>query len=308
LDTSLQMPVDTLNPQGFDRLAAGLAAAEGGRIRIDLSACNFIDPFGIVGLLFLLRHAASHYFTVICDLPKTEAVREYLNVMGLFRQAGEYAVFNPAPAEDGGENIGTGCDFALALTPIRSEDDVAAVVRELIVRVRTILTRNLQYNSTLLNKICVALAEICQNIPQHSGDWGMVALQSYRSRNGRGDRFVKLAVGDLGIGIKNSLVSRPGSVRMSDSAAIRAALRFGISRFGEPGRGLGLAAVAAQAKALGGSLQVRSGRARVLLRGPKRYIFDVPYFPGTLVSLELPAQQLFILSGTDTEGSFPNQN
>jgi len=293
LETLVRLPNNTLNPQAFDALAAGVPAANVGAVRFDLRHCEFIEPFGIVGLLFLLRHAAARQTQVVCDLPHSAAVRAYLSAMDFYRQAEPYAELYPAPTGDSGSGETSEGDFSLALTPIHSEADVTEAVKGLIARVRSILTRNLQYNPTVLNKICVALAEICQNIPQHSDDWGTVALQSYRSRNRPDDRFVKFAVGDLGVGIRQSLASRQGSADLNDAEAIRSALRFGVSRFGEPGRGLGLAAVAALAKAVGGSLQVRSGRARVLLRGAQHYVFSVPFFPGTQVSLELPARQLF---------------
>lgn len=299
METLVRLPTNTFNPQAFDCLAAGVHLADGGRIRFDLSGCAFFEPFGVVGLLFLLRYAAAHHTVVTCDLPAAEAARQYLTAIDFYRQAIQYAEFNPALPRSNPVRIMTDSDFSLALTPIRSEEDVELIVKDLVFRIRTILSCSLLYNPAVLNKVCVALAEICQNIPQHSGDWGVVTLQSYRSRQKSGDRFIKLAVGDLGIGIMNSLASRLGTSDIGDGEAIMAALRFGVSRFGEPGRGLGLAAVAALAKALGGSLQVRSGRARVLLRSSHNYIFTVPFFPGTQISLELPARHLFINSYSD---------
>jgi hypothetical protein len=283
---------NSLNPRAFDALVSGIIQSGGPGLILDLREIRFVEPFGVISLLFWLRQAAAGH-RVTCWLPRSPEVSAYLQAINFYAFAGTYALLLPPPRSIQLPPVTLSEDFALEVTPVRVEEDVETVVSQLIERVQTILTHNLSYDSQLLNKICVALAEICQNIPQHSEDWGLVTLQSYRNKSPGGERFVKLAVGDLGIGIRNSLLPRYGPGQLDDGAAIIAALRLGVSRLEETGRGLGLATVSAFARASRGTLQVRSGRARVLVRGDHTYTFTVPDFPGTQIALELPALRLF---------------
>ena len=88
----------------------------------------------------------------------------------------------------------------------------------------------------------MALSEACQNIVEHAGTGGWVAVHAYNFRRRLGRRVVVIAVSDAGIGFRRSLeatqAKRFGD-RWGDGAALEAALIQGVSRFRDPGRGPG---------------------------------------------------------------------
>jgi hypothetical protein len=143
----------------------------------------------------------------------------------------------------------------------------------------------------------MALSEACQNIVEHAGTGGWVAVQTYNWRRKLKRRVVVIAVADAGIGFRRSLeatqAKRYGD-RWSDATALEAALVQGVSRFRDPGRGQGLAGIRRYLGRWSGKLGVRSGTARFNLVPP--WDDDVPLtqglpeFPGSQVLMIIPAQ------------------
>ena len=103
----------------------------------------------------------------------------------------------------------------------------------------------------------MTLSEACQNIVEHAGHGGWVAVQTYSLRKRLGRRVVVIAVCDAGIGFRQSLESAPGHARdrslgrcngARGSAVLRAVSRF---RHGDAGRGQGLAGIRRYRRPLG---------------------------------------------------------
>ena len=93
-------------------------------------------------------------------------------------------------------------------------------------------------------RFAMTLSEVCQNIVEHAGLRGWVAVQTYRYRQRLGRRVVVIAVCDAGIGFRRSLESAQGRKRVDrwdDATALEDAVVRGVSRFRDPGRGQGLA-------------------------------------------------------------------
>ena len=114
----------------------------------------------------------------------------------------------------------------------------------------------------------MTLSEICQNIVEHAGRGGWVAVQTYTWKKRLGRRVVQIAVCDAGIGFRHSLESAPGRVRddrWDDGAALEAAVIRGVSRFRDPGRGQGLSGVRRYCGRWDGKLSIRSGTARIAI-------------------------------------------
>jgi anti-sigma regulatory factor (Ser/Thr protein kinase) len=112
----------------------------------------------------------------------------------------------------------------------------------------------------------VVLSESCQNIIEHAGGPGWVAVQSYTWKKRLGRRVVVIAVSDSGVGFRESLGQRNSRVaaeRWDDAAALEAAVLRATSRFTDPGRGQGLAGIRRFMGKWGGKLTVRSGTARI---------------------------------------------
>ena len=122
----------------------------------------------------------------------------------------------------------------------------------------------------------MALSEACQNIVEHAGTGGWVAVQTYTWRR-LGRRVVVIAVSDAGVGFRHTLESTQAKrfgERWGDATALEAALIQGVSRFRDPGRGQGLAGIRRYLDRWNGKISIRSGTARIAIVPP--WDEDVP--------------------------------
>ncbi len=97
-----------------------------------------------------------------------------------------------------------------------------------------------------------------------------------------------LAMGDLGIGVRESLSARYRPT--SDRHALSLALEADVSASGEAGRGQGLTSTAELVTELGGRLVVHSGAGLIACRETNRRTHAVPHIPGTLVGARIPCR------------------
>lgn len=164
-----------------------------------------------------------------------------------------------------------------------TKEDGSNSLRELIVKVQKLLGEDFGYPMVEASRFITALSELCHNIYDHSAPngtpHGYIAMQAYRDT-------VKFAVMDLGIGIPNSL--RLKHPIADDRKAIAVALLPGVSS--QEGRGLGLYRVRHIVAQHRGILNIRSGRAKVLVHGDSKEIrtFKQPgCFAGTQIGILL---------------------
>jgi hypothetical protein len=142
----------------------------------------------------------------------------------------------------------------------------------------------------------MTLSEACQNVVEHAGRGGWVAVQTYRWAQRLGRRVVVIAVCDAGVGFRQSLESGPShrvrNDRWDDAMALEEAVIRGVSRFRDPGRGQGLAGVRRYIGRWEGKLSVRSGTARISII--PQWDDDVPLaehlpgFPGAQMQITIP--------------------
>lgn len=287
---------------------------------VDLSESRFVDPHGLLSLLECCRHAKNVGKRIALTLPANESVLSYLERIGFVTHVRPFAELFTAggrryvsPAQtyhlperrSHDSSVGAAqyrlprrpSDVLLEITLVENSQDVHAIVGRVKNRAHLILKKHLGYDEQKTVRFIVALAELCQNIFEHSNTVGYVAIQKYRystlDRN-----VVKLAVTDTGIGMKQSLAPRLAAqfgTKWSDLTAIEQAFQHGVSRFADPGRGHGLRCVRELVAAWDGKLSIRSGRARlaVVPRWAKGLPTDdsLPYFPGTQIFLTLPAAE-----------------
>jgi anti-sigma regulatory factor (Ser/Thr protein kinase) len=175
----------------------------------------------------------------------------------------------------------------LEITPVSGSGDVHDVVE--------ILANELNIDNKVTMGFAMTLSEVCQNIVEHAGRGGWVAVQTYRWQKRLGRRVVVIAVCDAGLGFRQSLESAPGwrrSDRWDDAMALEEAVIRGVSRFRDPGRGQGLAGVRKFLGRWDGKLSVRSGTARIAIT--PTWDEDVPLterlarFPGAQVQITIP--------------------
>jgi len=189
-------------------------------------------------------------------------------------------------------------DVLLPVTVVRAAEDVHEVVSAIQQRASAILASELGLDPKATMGFAMALSEACQNIVEHAGTGGWVAVQSYSWRRRLARRVVMIAVADAGIGFRHSLEptqARRFGNRWGDGAALEAALIQGTSRFRDPGRGQGLAGIRRYLARWDGKIAIRSGTARIAIVPtwdddvPLRA--DLPAFPGAQVLLIIPAQR-----------------
>lgn len=278
-----------LDESGFETILEA-AAARGGPSGIDLSAVSFADPYGIVGLLCIGLSADFRLGQAWgINLPEKRSVRAFLERSGAMRQLARQFV----AAGRGEDDVPDGGDTLLGVTAVKDPADVHRIVSRVKARTDRLLVEGLGYNFLAADRFTVAVAEICQNIVDHSGSTGFAAAQLYAPKTGR--KFLKLAVGDAGVGMRKSLAPRFAGGhprRWDDREALHMAFRRGVSRFEDPGRGLGLKLVAEMVRGWQGRFLVRSGTAAYAIDRswsgrPRRR--GLAYFPGVQINFYLPS-------------------
>jgi anti-sigma regulatory factor (Ser/Thr protein kinase) len=161
-----------------------------------------------------------------------------------------------------------------------------------------ILTADLKLEVKATMGFAMALSEACQNVIEHAGTGGWVAVQSYLWKRRLGRRVVVIAVSDAGIGFRRSLEgteARKVGERWGDGAALESALLHGVSRFRDPGRGQGLAGIKRYLLRWRGKVAIRSGTARLAVvpdwDDDVPLAEHLPFFPGSQLMLTIPAQE-----------------
>jgi anti-sigma regulatory factor (Ser/Thr protein kinase) len=248
-----------------------------------------------VGLLAAGQAARHNGERPLLTAPTNTDVAGYWARAGFFREAQElFEVHGRLPRI----KPATESDVLLPVTPVRAAEDVHAVVSLIQQRASAILASELGLDPKATMGFAMALSEACQNIVEHAGTGGWVAVQSYSWRRRLARRVVVIAVADAGIGFRQSLEptqARRFGDRWGDSAALEAALIQGTSRFRDPGRGQGLAGIRRYLARWEGKIAIRSGTARIAIVPP--WDDDVPLrdglpaFPGAQVLLIIPAQR-----------------
>ncbi|HEX9728323.1 MAG TPA: ATP-binding protein [Gemmatimonadales bacterium] len=279
----------------FEQFARAFDGPDGERLLFDAHGTQWASPFGLVGLLAAgqaVRERGAE--RPLLTLPGKRDVVHYWARTGFVEHADQiFELHGTVPrVQSRGDT-----DVLLVVTPIRGENDVHDVVDHIQDRAAAMLTGELGLEAQATLGFAMALSEACQNIVEHAGTGGWVAVQSYNWRRKLGRRVVVIAVADAGVGFRQTLEatqSKRFGDRWGDAAALEAALIQGISRFRDPGRGQGLAGIRRYLDRWSGKLSVRSGTARMSMVPP--WDDDVPLadqlspFPGTQVLMIVPAQ------------------
>jgi len=282
--------------RNFDQFAGGFGSwPPEERILIDARGAQWASPYGLLGIITAGQALAeAKRERPLLTVPLNEDVKRYWARAGFFRYAAELFEVHgrvPKPQATGPS------DVLLDVTPVRASEDVHAVVDKISESASRILHGELGLELKATLRFSMALSEACQNIVEHAGTSGWVAVQAYTFRRRLGRRVVVIAVSDSGIGFLRSLESTHAKrfgERWGDGAALEAALIQGVSRFRDPGRGQGLAFIKRFLDQWKGKISIRSGTARLAIVPP--WDEDVPlseqlpFFPGAQVQIIIPAQ------------------
>ena len=287
----------SLDDRTLDTLAGSLGEwppSEG--LLLDARATNWASPYGLTALLTLGQAMAELKLSPArFAVPDSDEVKSYWARCGFFHAAAECFELvgrvskKPSDAPS---------DVLLPVTPVRAAEDVHHVVGRIQERAQRILATELNLEPKATMGFAMALSEACQNIVEHAGTGGWVAVQTYNWRKRLGRKVVVIAVSDAGIGFRRSLEpteAKKVGDRWGDGAALELAILHNVSRFRDPGRGQGLAGIRRYLGRWQGKLSVRSGTARLgVVPGWDDDVplaEHLPYFPGSQVQITIPAQE-----------------
>jgi anti-sigma regulatory factor (Ser/Thr protein kinase) len=286
----------SIEDKTLDQLAGALGGWPPEPFILDARATTWADPCGFVSLLSLgqaLRDAqmAPPRF-LVPDHPETKS---YWSRNGFFHYAAEYfEVVGRVPKRP----FDAPSDMLLPVTPIRVFDDVNDVVGKIQERAQRILAAEVNLVPQATVRFVMTLSEVCQNIVEHAGAGGWVAVQTYKWRKRLGRKVAMIAVSDSGIGFRRSLEAtqaRKVGERWGDGAALELALMHNVSRYRDPGRGQGLYHIRSYVSRWRGKMSVRSGTARITIvpdwDDDQPLVEHLPFFPGSQVQIVIPAQE-----------------
>ena len=247
---------------------------EFGLQQLDLRAVGFMDPFALLLLDLLILEQRDKGFEPEITWPERNAVRGWMNAMGL---PAELSLGAGAPSARDQEST------LQPITRIADESGVMQVVEGFHHR----LADRYPLTESSRRSLVAMMIELFQNIPHHSNangtvedPHGMAAMQDYADS-------IFLAVADRGIGLSASLGLRDGYEGLTDSQALDDIFYRGVSRFSDPGRGGELRRISDLVRSWDGVLAVRTGNA-LFFSGPQGSdIYDVPRFPGLQLGMRL---------------------
>ena len=288
--TSVIIVPPSLDDHAFEQVVEQLASVpHDAKLLVDARHTRWASPYGLTALLTLGQTREERASFAV---PETDDTASYWARTGFFKHADEiYDLRGSVPKARGGES-----SVLLEITQVAKSEDVHEVVGRIQQKAQQILSKELNIDAKATVGFAMTLSEICQNIIEHAGRGGFVAVQTYTYRKRLANRrVVVIAVCDAGCGFRQSLESAPGFVRndrWDDAAALEAAVIRGVSRFRDPGRGQGLAGVRRYIGRWDGKVSVRSGTAKIAI--VPSWDDDVPLaeklapFPGSQVQVTIP--------------------
>ena len=250
--------------------------------QFNMQAVSWIKPYGAIALVLAARHLAKLSERPVELQNLDNDVHLYLNRMDILSTQYDFLQSSVSPSEEWDRNPET--LNLLELTTIAGPKDVEKVVT------RAERVFNHWLTTPHLYSLLNVLSELCANIYQHSGDsQGCVLMQKYDFHS-QGKRTVCLAVGDLGCGIRGSMVRRHGEIGAEPLDYLQEAMQGKTSRANGRG-GLGLRTVEQIASASGGYLWLRSETAAICRQGANNVQTkqNLPNVAGTQVAVDLDA-------------------
>jgi anti-sigma regulatory factor (Ser/Thr protein kinase) len=283
----------SLDDSTFEQVLGGLSTlAPDDKILLDARHTRWASPYGLTALLTL---AQSRAVTPALIIPEADDTISYWGRTGFFQHADDLFELRgtvPRTRATGESSV------LLEITPVVQSGDVHDVVDRIQQRAQHILAKELNIDAQASIRFIMTLSEVCQNVVEHAGRGGWVAVQTYRWQKRLGRRVVQIAVCDAGVGFRRSLESLPGRQppapgdRWDDGTALEEAVIRGVSRFRDRGRGQGLAGARNFLGKWAGKLSIRSGTARIAIVPPwdddAPLLEDLADFPGAQVQITIP--------------------
>ncbi|MFQ5704582.1 MAG: ATP-binding protein [Gemmatimonadales bacterium] len=291
----VEVPVQ-FDDRSLDQFARSCGGEGDRRLLFDAHATQWASPYGLVALMVAGQAISEReQQRPLLAIPSDRDVLHYWARAGFFEYAGEwFEIHGKVPRI----NAARTSDVLLEITPVGESGDVHGVVSVIQDRASAILAGKLGLEASATMGFGMALSEACQNIVEHAGTSGWVAVQTYHWRRRLGRRVVVIAVADAGMGFRKSLetaqAGRYGD-RWNDATALEAALIQGVSRLSDPGRGQGLGGIRRYLSRWNGKISIRSGTARITIvpgwDDDEPLKDGLPFFPGSQMLQIIPARQ-----------------
>lgn len=291
MTTVINLP-NSLDDRSFETVLEQLAAIPIDRkVLLDARHTRWASPFGLTALLTLAQTRPER---PTLYAPESEDTCSYWARAGFFHFAESLFELHgqiPKSRHTGDSSV------LLEITAVSRSDDVHDVVGRIQQKSQAILTKELNLEAKATMGFAMTLSEACQNIVEHAGRGGWVAVQTYNWQRRLGRRVVVIAVCDAGQGFRGSLEAARGvrpNDRWDDAMALEEAVIRGVSRFRDPGRGQGLAGIRRYIGRWQGKLSIRSGSAKIAI--VPEWDDDVPLeeklpeFPGAQMQITIPAR------------------
>jgi len=261
-----------------------------GADELDLSRITFIEPYSMLSLLLIGRNYLRKKGTRLKLAGIPINIHQYLHRMDFFKTG----VFD-VPARLDEKMLLKRSSFSnrvLEITEIpNKERESVRVIGSIIGVFRKRAEHILKYwlSDRIVDYYVTVISEICQNIYEHSLDSGYLAMQTYSVGK---ENFVRLAIGDSGIGI---LKSFENNAIAYDSPAHLMELAITTPISSKREFGYGLCQVTAIVEKLKGTIYLRSGNASVSTMYQRKasgssFLFlknDLSNFDGTQILISL---------------------
>jgi hypothetical protein len=253
---------------------------DSGVASIDLAQKRFVDAYALVGLACFVASAARVGSPVRLVLPEDPDVRSWLSRMHLgdILDAFDVQIEGALPRVAERDRRDTLIELD-RFNDAYGSDRLASFIWE-----------RLQggADGEVVNQLFEATGELGLNVVEHAGSPAGGFLAAQRHKAGAPEEWIIVAVGDVGIGIRESLRPRYGD--MTDGEAVRRAIQWNVSRIQDEGRGQGLPGVVDGVRGLGGVVWIRSGVALRTITRTQETTTDVSRLQGTIVGARLPCR------------------
>ena len=254
------------------------AAPLADRYRLDLSCISFVVPYGVLALVNgvrLLYELSQAEVELINIQPN---IHSYLERVGFFTEGLTFGFCQSDPAVFWARS-----GSSLTVLELMAIDD-EKVLDDTTRKARAIFAASM--GKTVGALVVMVLSELCTNVLLHSGDrLGTILIQRCSLPNNSKVICVRVAVSDLGLGIRKTLANKHPHLD-TPIKAIKAAFDGFSSRESDRGS-LGLRSVAGLANENGGHVWIRSENAALLHDVQFSQVFPkLCYVPGTQVAVE----------------------
>lgn len=260
------------------RFCSGIVLQEP-QSEIDLATITFFSPFALVYLGMYLRHHTSLGYGFVVKLPENNAARDYLARQRFWER---FNFSEDSVRQESLRRITTSTSLN-DIVDIEKSDYIGEDIGDMV---RDVLISNGCYSPSPVQMGGI-VAELVDNFAQHSyRHLAALALQFY-PRLGT----LRLAIGDCGVGIRESLLENPKHGWLEDQphhVAAKEALKAGISR--KPEGGVGFVDVLNGIDELGGQLLLATGNEYISVRKGRIAHGGMRYdLTGVQIELVLPA-------------------